>query len=202
MMMQEFEELTGFYPTAEHYAAIEEAYLAFDGDKVAFCRAYKKNADGMADTIARKVSLNRIMADDKTAKETAKRISNLEAEVERLREALEREQEWKPCECGHNVPQARYEGLTEFVKSGAAHYMDDSEAMNLIAREFGFNPAWIEIIHTVDVEEVNRHGSIRRTGAKLDRRPCYCATDYYYVRFDVRGRSYEAWNDELQLYWS
>ena len=39
MMMQEFENLTGFYPTTEHYAAIEEAYLAFGSDKVAFCKA-------------------------------------------------------------------------------------------------------------------------------------------------------------------
>ena len=202
MMMQEFENLTGFYPTTEHYAAIEEAYLAFGSDKVAFCKAYKRNTDGMADSIARKVSLNRIVADDKAARETAKRISDLEAEVERLRAALDRELEWKPYECQHNVSQASYEALAESVKGGAAHYMDDSEAVNLIAREFGFNPAWVKIIHEVDAEEVNRHGAIRRTGAKLDRRPCYCATDYYYVRFDVRGRSYEAWNDDLRQFWS
>lgn len=96
MMLSEFEQLTGFYPTADHYAAIEEAYMDFNGDKVEFCKAYKKNADGMAEAIARKTSIKQIVAADKAAKETAQRISDLEAEVERLRKALEREQEWKP----------------------------------------------------------------------------------------------------------
>lgn len=138
MMIQEFEKLTGFYPTADLYTAIEEAYMEFPGDKVAFCKAYKKNADGMAEAIARNVSINRIVAADKAAKETAQRISDLDAEVERLRAALEREQEWKPYEDSHNVSQADYESLAESVNGGAAHYIDDSEAVDLIASEFGF----------------------------------------------------------------
>lgn len=88
------------------------------------------------------------------------------------------------------------------MTGGSARYLSDNEAMNLIAAEFGFNPSWIKIIHEVDIEEINRHGSIRRTGEKLDRRPVYCSTDYYYIRFDVRGRSYEAWIDDLRQYWS
>lgn len=167
MMMQEFENLTGFYPTAEHYAAIEEAYLAFGGDKVAFCKAYKKNADGMADAIARKVSLNRIVSDDKAAKETEKRISDLEAEVERLRETLDRELEWKPYESKHNVSQADYDSL---AGAGDTRELSDSEAMDMIANEFGFDRSKIHIVHEVYTEATGltvrkRPGSLRRTRA-------------------------------------
>ena len=45
MMIEEFEKRTGFYPTLVQYEAIERAYMDFDGDKDAFCKAYKKNAD-------------------------------------------------------------------------------------------------------------------------------------------------------------
>lgn len=40
MMMSEFTERTGFTPTADEYARIEEAYYDFDGDKNAFCNAF------------------------------------------------------------------------------------------------------------------------------------------------------------------
>ena len=32
MMLEEFEKRTGFYPTLVQYAAIERAYMEFDGD--------------------------------------------------------------------------------------------------------------------------------------------------------------------------
>ena len=53
MMIEEFEKRTGFYPTQVQYEAIERAYMDFNGDKDAFCKAYKKNADGMAERIQR-----------------------------------------------------------------------------------------------------------------------------------------------------
>jgi len=37
MLKSEFIERTGFEPTAEEYAEIEERYYNFDGDKDAFC---------------------------------------------------------------------------------------------------------------------------------------------------------------------
>lgn len=40
MMISEFIERTGFEPTAEEYAKIEDAYYDYDGDKDAFCRAF------------------------------------------------------------------------------------------------------------------------------------------------------------------
>lgn len=42
MMLSEFAERTGVTPTAEEYARIEAEYYEFDGDKDAFCRAWKR----------------------------------------------------------------------------------------------------------------------------------------------------------------
>ncbi len=59
MMISEFIERTGFQPTAEEYAKIEEAYYDFDGDKNDFCKAFVKNGGELkiyksrADEIAR-----------------------------------------------------------------------------------------------------------------------------------------------------
>ena len=203
MMIQEFEDLTGFYPTLEHYAAIEAAYSEFHGSKQEFCKAFKANKDGMAEAIARKVNLSRLPAEQAIAEAEAKaaqEVSSLKAEMERLRAALEREEEWRPYEDKDNVSQADYVALAESVKTGAARYLTDDEALEYVSREFGFSVRRVEILHEVDVEEINRHNQIRRTGKVLDRRPIYGASDDAYVRFNVAGRMYEGWNGELQLF--
>ena len=94
MMIEEFEKRTGFYPTLVQYEAIERAYMAFDGDKDAFCKAYKKNADGMAERIQREVN----MATFKAQRDQAAELTRRDVEIERLKKELEREQEWKPYE--------------------------------------------------------------------------------------------------------
>ncbi len=199
MMLEEFEQRTGFYPTLAQYAAIERAYMEFDGDKDAFCKAYKKNADGMAERIQREVNLDTI----KKEREQADELTRRDAEIERLKKELEREQEWKPYEDTHNIPQAQYTELVESVPSGAAHYMTDDEAMDWICDEFGFERSKITILHEVDEYEINRHRQLRRTGKKIDRRPIYCATDYHYIRFNVgRGQwQWEAWNGQIRPFW-
>lgn len=53
MMREEFEQRTGFLPTQSLYSIIEKYYTNFDGDKDAFCKAYKKDADGLATKIQR-----------------------------------------------------------------------------------------------------------------------------------------------------
>ena len=103
MMIQELEGRTGFYPSQDLYSFIEEAYTKSNLDKDAFCKAYKQNENGMAEAIARKASITRIIEADKAEKENHKKISGLEKEVERLKAQLEREQEWKPYESDHNV---------------------------------------------------------------------------------------------------
>ena len=42
MLVSEFIDRTGYRPTAEEYADIEEAYYVFNGNKDAFCRAWSK----------------------------------------------------------------------------------------------------------------------------------------------------------------
>lgn len=51
MMIEEFEQRTGYFPSSAEYKAIEAAYMEFDGDKDEFCKAYKKNANGIAERI-------------------------------------------------------------------------------------------------------------------------------------------------------
>lgn len=42
MLVSEFIERTGYQPTADEYAVIENEYNNFDGDKDKFCRAWKR----------------------------------------------------------------------------------------------------------------------------------------------------------------
>ena len=43
MLLSEFIEFTGFEPTAEEYAEIEERYYNFNGDRTAYCKHFIKN---------------------------------------------------------------------------------------------------------------------------------------------------------------
>lgn len=103
-MLTEFEELTGFYPSADMYDAIELEYSEFPGDKYAFCEAYKANKDGLAERIQQRASemtVNGMFAmttiAGKRTREIAllkKRITELEATLENwLPEGLKRKEE-------------------------------------------------------------------------------------------------------------
>ena len=209
MMIEEFEQRTGFYPTMQQYAAIERAYMDFDGDKDAFCKAYKKNVDGMAERIQREVSMDILKQERDHAAELAQRdaeISRRDAEIERLKKELDRELEWKPTDgTGTNMNQERYEELLAICTghNGDPHVMSEAEARQLVAEEFGFDPERIEIISTVHTYEVNRHHQLRKA-ATYTRQPLYDATDYNYVRFNVRCAGstwmYEMVNGELETY--
>lgn len=202
MMIQEFEERTGFHPSMELYTEIEKAYMESDLDKDTFCKDYKQNKNGIAEAIARRATLSAISASSKAEKEAAEKISELEKQVQRLAEQLEREQEWKPYEMRENVNQADYAKLAEGAESGkCSHYMTDEEAKDWICSEFDFDRSKITIIHEVDEWEINRHGQLRKTGKKIDRRPVYCATDYHYIRFNTSRWYYEVWNDQLRPYY-
>ena len=60
MLKHEFEELTGFHPTESLYQVIEDSYYNFNGDKKAFCEAYKENRDGLASKIQREADIREI----------------------------------------------------------------------------------------------------------------------------------------------
>ena len=202
MMIEEFEQRTGFYPTLVQYEAIERAYMDFDGDKDAFCKAYKKNADGMAERIQREVN----MATFKAQRDQAAELTRRDAEIERLKKKLDLELEWKPSEgTGTGMSQDRYESLLASCtnRSGDPHVMSEDEARLLVAEEFGFAPERIEIVTIVHTYEVNKHHQLRKAAAYV-RQPLYDATDWNYVRFNVRGAGctwmYEMVNGELETY--
>ena len=48
MMRSEFEQLTGIYPSTRLWVEIEKLYNKFNGDKQAFCKAFKGNKYAMA----------------------------------------------------------------------------------------------------------------------------------------------------------
>lgn len=187
MMIQEFEQLTGIYPSAQLYSVIESAYAEFDGDKVAFCKAYKENANG----IASKIQHEATVADAKAFIEHDAQIKKMQEEIENLKKQVEREQEWKPCVDTNNFPQDRYDKL-----KASGSVMTDDEAKDLICDEFGFAREKIKLYHSIPAYEVNRHRQLREVG-QIERLPLYDATDWNYIRFDCAGWSYEMINGQL-----
>ena len=204
MMLSEFVERTGFEPMHAEYAKIEAAYYNFNGDKDAFCAAFvagdgeKKIYQARAAEIER---LNgKILDLDKTFQQSSaeyeRRLAFFQAE-------LDRELEWKPYEFTQNIPQAEYAELTKCVDSGSARYMTDDEALDWVCQEFGFDRSQVTILHEINEQEINRHNLCRASGRKIDRRPVYCATDYYYIRFNAGcgAWQWEAWNGQLHPFY-
>lgn len=192
MMIHEFEKLTGFYPTADLYKAIEHAYMEFDGDKTEFCKAYVENRDGLASRIARAVDA----ADQELALRVNSKIKELEKQNAALTKKLEAEQEWKPYEDTDNVAQADYEKL---ASDRSTEKMDDDKAKALLYDWFGFAVEKIKIHHSVPMYEVNRHRQLRKAG-EIERLPLYNATDWNYIRFDCGLMSYELADGELRMF--
>lgn len=126
MMIEEFEQRTGYFPSSAEYKAIEAAYMEFDGDKDEFCKAYKKNANGIAERIRREVNA----AAFKESRQHTADLTRRDIEIERLKKQLEREQEWKPYEDADAVSQADYD---ELATSGGTDKMTDEEAIERIA---------------------------------------------------------------------
>jgi len=192
MMMIEFTERTGFEPTEEEYAEIEQQYYSFDGNKDAFCKYWKETVgvEGICKARAEKIAQLR-----STMVETEKELMQANAEkdrlITRLKADLEREQEWKPWEPDRIVSQKDYDHLRS-----SGHEMTDDEAKEWIFQEFGFAQQVIRIHRLMNVQEINRHHMLRKVG-EIDRRPYYDATDWYYVFFSVRGIEYEAYNGSL-----
>lgn len=200
MMMSEFIERTGFEPTYEEYAEIEEAYYHFSGNKDEFCKQFVEH-DG-----AKKVCAGRVQKISQLKskivemeKDFMHELKQKEQEIARLIDALDREQEWKPYECESNVKQAEYDDLE---KDCCTEDLSDEKAAELIANEFGFSLDRITIIREVGKYEISRHNRLRRVDT-VERLPMYNATDWNYIRFNVRGNvtmSYEMYNGELRMF--
>lgn len=203
MLMSEFVEMTGFEPMADEYAEIEELYYNFSGNKAEFC------ADFVARNEERRICRDRakklLAAADREKKireEYNSRIDEGNREILRLQRMLETELEWKPYEDPHNVAQHLYSTIRE---NSATREMTVDEAILLVADSFGFRQDRITILYDVPYQEINRHGRIRNMGVR-QREPVYNASDWNYVRFNVRGSAgtmaYEMYNGELVPYWS
>lgn len=183
MIREEFEQRTGFFPTLSHYSIIEKYYMNFNGDKGAFCKAYKKDTDGLATKIQHEAD----MAAIKAQQEAEKAQKDMEARIAALEKALEREQEWKPYENADNVQQADY---TRLQTAGGTRTLTDDEAKDLLYDWYGFAKEKIKIHRTLPRYEVNRHRQLRKVG-EIDRALIYNTTDWNYIRFDCGCMSYE-----------
>lgn len=200
MNIKEFTERTGFYPTYEHYKYIEKSYMDFDGDKDAFCKAYKANENGLAEKITREVERfveeqTELGMHEHDAME--ERIARQAGIINDLQAQLDAELEWTPCkDAGTRMTQRDYVKLREdsFTK-----VMTDEEAANFIAEELGFNVKKVKVIHTVETFEVNKHRRMR-VAETYEREPLYSSTDWNYVRFNVNGIEYEYIDGQLEMY--
>lgn len=198
MMIQEFEKLTGIFPSNDLYRVIERRYMEFDGEKQEFCEAYMKNWDGLAESIQREADRkndevqelfrHRQQEADRAVKAMKDRINELELE-------LTKEQEWKPWECS----QMEDEEYMKLKQAGGKEKLSDQTARERIGKEFGFRFDLIKIHWTIPKYECNRHGQIRRIGER-SRTPVYNATDWNYCRFDVGCWKYEVINGQLYQY--
>lgn len=194
MMIHEFTELTGFEPSMEEYAEIEEQYYRFDGDKKAFCKDFVENGGIQKVYDKRLATIQQLRSTMiETEKNLMQTIKEKEARIARLEADLEKEQEWQPWINEKALKQNQYDALS---KDGSSHEMTDEEAKEWISSEFGFAPERIRINRKMKVFEVSRHHRLRQIG-EVDRRPFYDATDWYYVFFTVCGLDYEAHNGSL-----
>lgn len=162
-------------------------------DKRVFCENYKKNKDGLAQNIQQEANRRQFLNREDINHE----FKGLQDEISRLKAEFDKEQEWEPYEaCAMNWVD--YEAL---AKSGRR--LDAKEAVSLVANEFGFTEDKVILIETIPLYKKNRHGKIQRCGTQ-ERPPVYDATDYNYIRFDVRTAgatySWEMVNGELEPY--
>lgn len=125
-------------------------------------------------------------------------IAELNEEIEKLKAALEKEEKWVPAKnVGTNMNQVDYLHL-----ENSGDVMTDEKAVEWIAEEFGFKPEAVKIKTKAQTYEANRHHRLRES-AVYERKPLYCATDWNYVRFNVRGNlewQYEVVNGYLYPY--
>lgn len=82
MMREEFEKRTGIFVTSRLYEEIERRYMELDIDKDTFCKNYKANKDGLAESI-------QMYADMEEAKENSEREKELESLKKELADTKE-----------------------------------------------------------------------------------------------------------------
>lgn len=198
MMMSEFTQRTGVYPTPWEYEQIEEQYYAFEGTKDSFCADWVAK-DGPAKLYAERVAYIDRLKDCLTEqrKDYEAEIGRLKAKISELELDLDKELEWKDAEnVGTNMEQSRYEEL-----SSAGRVLFDAKAKSKVAECFGFAPELVEIVYSVKTYQMDKYHRLREKET-FKRDPVYNATDWNYIRFNVRGWQYEMVNGMLRPYCS
>lgn len=84
-------------------------------------------------------------------------------EINRLKEQLDREQEWRVYEIKENVRQNDYENL---VKQKDTYFLTDGEAKIMLYDWYGFATKKVTIRRTVPMYQINRHQQLRTAGNK------------------------------------
>ena len=95
---------------------------------------------------------------------------------------------------GTNMSEDNYQRL----RGDGEWEISEAEAKILINKEFGFEVSRIVIIS--EVANYIKNGHYARKHQSFKRKPQYCATDYNYVRFNVRGWQYEMVDGDLKIY--
>lgn len=194
MMMSEFTKRTGIFPDTNLYMAIEQAYMDSDMDKDTFCEKYLRNVDGLAD----RVQADAFRAEWNQREEHEKTVAALNAELKKVQDALDREQEWRRRDPdAHNYTTDEYERLKA---DSCTEKWSDAQALDYLYCEFGFAPERVKILHDVPLYDVNRHGLLRER-ERVERLPLYSSTDWNYIRFNVGGYAYECQDGELCRYY-
>lgn len=199
MQRSEFEQRTGIYPTESLYKVIEKYYMNFEGDKDAFCAAYKENRDGLAERIRDEANKKEFEKETKSETELKKlqdENGKLQDNISYLNHRLDVEEEWKSYTDTRNVAQKDYEKLRD---NSFTEKLTDEKAAEYINHYFGFEKNRIRILHEVPVYEINRHRALREIG-KVERIPLYASSDWNYIRFDCADMMYELDDGELRLY--
>lgn len=198
MLLEEFEKRTGFYPTAEHYKIIEGRYSSMDIEKDEFCKMYKKNQDGIAESIQREAVKEAVRKERELAAEISgkdKEIERLKKQIEELQKKLDKAEGWEWKEVSE-MSQQRYE---ELAAAGGTEEFSQEKARFWIEEEFGFSSGRIRVLMEIPKYQVSREGYLRKNGT-VSRKPVYNATDWNYIRFDVGGWQYEVVNGQLYQY--
>lgn len=198
MLINEFIERTGFTPTHDEYAKIEEQYLSSDMQKDDFCMSWLEN-DGI-----NRLSLERIRVIEQLNR-NIERLDKKHAEerkeyndrITELNQKLEKEMSWVDVfDIGTLYNQKRYLELCEIGRK-----LSDEKAKAYLYNEFGFAKEKILLIKETEVFEKNKYRQLR-VKERFTREPVYCSTDYNYIRFNSGNWQFEVCDGELNIYFN
>jgi hypothetical protein len=120
--------------------------------------------------------------DGRTREELIRQYEEKIAAIEKEKEQLAARAKSMRTPTGTRMTQEDYARLAE---SGGALALGDAEAILLINKEFGFEAARLEILREAEVD-VTEEGARRVKTEKAKREPMYAASDWNYIRFNVR----------------